>query len=174
VRITGAIAAVILALSWWVLNPLARPDEAADAHSLKQAIDSGDVSQVREQVRRGADVNARADGTTPLVRATIGGQLEMVQALLKLGADVDRTTVSGHTALSMAVSLERDDVLPVLLKAGANPSLRNDLGLSAMDAARGRPEVEDMLEQALRDAPSRDAVRRVLAKAEIQVRPSAR
>ena len=156
-RIALVVILFVLGLSWAVLDPLARPDSGeVSSNTLKVVIDTGNVAEVRDQIKRGADVNGRSDGTTPLVRATIGGQVDMVLALLELGADVNHTTVSGHTALSMALTMERDEIVRVLLQAGANPSVRSELGINAFDVAkvRGNPELTAVLEDAMRDAPA--------------------
>ena len=155
-RIALVVIVFVLGMAWWVIDPLARPDGGeVSSETLKVVIDTGDISAVREQVKRGADVNGRADGTTPLVRATIGGQVDLVEALLELGADVNRTTVSGHTPLSMALTMEREEIVRVLLRAGADPSVRSELGINAFDVARnrGNAEMSMILEEAMQEAP---------------------
>lgn len=156
-RIALVVIVFVLGMSWWVIDPLARPNSGeVSSETLKLVIDSGDLAAVRDQIKRGADVNGRSDGTTPLVRATICGKPDMVLALLELGADVNHTTVSGHTALSMALTMERDDIVRLLLRAGADPSLRSELGINAFDVAkiRGNDEMTSVLEDALREAPA--------------------
>ena len=59
---------------------------AADLH---QAVQSGNLDAVREQVARGADVNERdAMGATPLHDAAWSGHLEIAAFLIEHGAEV--------------------------------------------------------------------------------------
>ncbi len=56
--------------------------------------------------RRGNTNAALANGTTPLMKATLTSQPDVIQALLKRGADVTARNSEGFTALDMAVSRE--------------------------------------------------------------------
>lgn len=83
----------------------------------------------------GADPNARAaESQTPLISASIGGNLGNVELLLKRGAEVNARMSSGTTALGMAVALGHVAIVRKLIEAGA-------------DVARER---EDLLESARR------------------------
>ena len=51
----------------------------------------------------GADVNkANNSGRTPLIRASRGGHVEIVEILLAAGAKKDKTDTDGYTALALA------------------------------------------------------------------------
>ena len=72
------------------------------------------------------DVHAiRRGGVTPLIDAVRTGQRDVVDALLRDGADVDARDSLGTTALQMAVgTFDRDTaIVRRLLDAGANPNV---------------------------------------------------
>ncbi|MEK0449795.1 MAG: hypothetical protein RL088_2063 [Verrucomicrobiota bacterium] len=83
-----------------------------------------------------ADVAARADeSVTPLMSAAAAGDLEKVAALLRDGAEVDRSDARGRTAVWHAVRGRQPAALGLLLeKAKASPA-RCPLGRDALDAA---------------------------------------
>jgi len=61
-----------------------------------------------------------------------------VSALLANGADVNERTSGGQTPLILATILGHSHLLPLLLNAGADPQLRDNLGLNAIDWAQRR------------------------------------
>lgn len=78
----------------------------------------------------------------PLTRAVTDGDIEAVRALLAAGSDVNRTTGGGQTPLILAIVFSRLQILSLLLEAGADPQLRDSLGLNAFDWAERRGFVE--------------------------------
>jgi|SRR5215213_2843807 len=70
------------------------------------------------------DVNQTdQEGYTPLMRAAERGQVNVVRALLKRGAEVDARRPGGFTALMLAAQKGSLPVVKVLLAAGANPNV---------------------------------------------------
>ena len=61
-----------------------------------------------------------------------------MSALLANGADVNETTNGGQTALILAVIFGHTNVVRMLMNAGANPQLRDNLGLNAIEWAQRR------------------------------------
>lgn len=83
----------------------------------------------------------------PLTNAVTSGDEQAVSALLANGADVNETTSGGQTALILAVIFGHTNLVKLLMKAGANPQLRDNLGLNAVEWAqrRGLTEVVAIL-----------------------------
>ncbi|HEV2601500.1 MAG TPA: ankyrin repeat domain-containing protein [Candidatus Babeliales bacterium] len=71
-------------------------------------------------------------GDTPLIVATKEHKANVVQLLLKAGADINAFDRYKQTALMYAAKLGYGDVLQVLLKAGANKELGDENGLTAL------------------------------------------
>ena len=68
--------------------------------------------------------------------AATKGSIEIADLLLKKSADVNAQDDDGNTALIMAVGNGNRDLIRNLLAAGAKPSLRNKIGISAVDLAK--------------------------------------
>jgi len=77
-----------------------------------------------------------------LIRAVTDDDTAAVRALLAAGSDVNRPTSGGQTPLIIAVVFRRIKILSLLLEAGADPQLRDDLGLNAVDWAERKGFVE--------------------------------
>jgi ankyrin repeat protein len=75
----------------------------------------------------GADINyISGEGYTRLKYAAERGQVEMVRALLEMGADTDAETKRySTTALYSAVQQDDLEIARLLLEAGANPNAQN-------------------------------------------------
>ena len=74
----------------------------------------------------------------PLTNAVTSGDEQAVSALLANGADVNETTGGGQTALILAVIFGRTNLVKLLMKAGADPHQRDNLGLNALEWAHRR------------------------------------
>jgi TonB family protein len=70
-----------------------------------------------------------------LIRAVTDDDTEAVRALLAAGSDVNKPTSGGQTPLMIAVVFRRIKILSLLLEAGADAQVRDDLGLNAIDWA---------------------------------------
>ncbi|HET6972792.1 MAG TPA: ankyrin repeat domain-containing protein [Pyrinomonadaceae bacterium] len=82
-----------------------------------------------------------------LTNAVTSGDESAVSALLAGGADVNESTNGGQTALILAVIFGHTNVVRVLMNAGADPQLRDNLGLNAIEWAqrRGLTEAHNIL-----------------------------
>lgn len=113
----------------------------------------GDLPLAKLLIEHDADVNKT--GWTPLHYAASGtsqNQVEMVRLLLDNAAYIDAASPNGSTPLMMAAMYGRSDVLKVLIEEGADASLRNEKGLTAIDFAQqvGRSANVEAIAAALR------------------------
>lgn len=101
-------------------------------------------------VARGALVNE--PGWTALHYACSGPDRGAVRWLLEQGAEIDARSPNGSTPLMMAAGYGESSSVEVLLKAGADASLRNEQGMDAADFARraGRDRVAEQIALARR------------------------
>jgi len=74
----------------------------------------------------------------PLTQAVTSGDERAVRALLTEGADVNESTSGGQTALILAVIFGHTNLVRILVNAGADPHLRDNLGLNAIEWAKRR------------------------------------
>ena len=74
-------------------------------------------------------------GWTPLHYAATGGHLEIMQLLLDNYAYIDAASPNGTTPLMMAAHYGTAEAVKLLLDAGADPKLKNEQGLTAIDFA---------------------------------------
>jgi ankyrin repeat protein len=95
------------------------------------------VMEMLAERRVNVDMRGRSD-RTPLMYASRNGDAQMVIILLNAGATLDLVNNKGETALHMAVAYP--NVVSILLKAGADPNIRDGGGftplLSAMYLSR--------------------------------------
>lgn len=85
------------------------------------------------------DINiANASGHTALMFAAINGRKDLVDLLLKNGANKDAVTEKGWTALMLASINGSQDLIDLLLKNGANKEAVNTNGFTALMLASFR------------------------------------
>ncbi len=113
----------------------------------------GQVQAVRSLIALDADVNKT--GWTPLHYAATGTtpqQPEIIVLLLEHHAYIDTESPNGTTPLMMAVHYGTRESAELLLKEGADPALKNKLGLSAADFAlrANRKDMADLIATTIR------------------------
>jgi ankyrin repeat protein len=74
-------------------------------------------------------------GWAPLHYAAAHGHLDIMNILLEANAYIDAESPNGTTPLMMAAGYGGPDAVKLLLDAGADPRLKNQLGLTAIDFA---------------------------------------
>uniref|UniRef100_A0A8B9TIV7 NFKB inhibitor beta n=1 Tax=Anas platyrhynchos TaxID=8839 RepID=A0A8B9TIV7_ANAPL len=80
-------------------------------------------------------------GYTPLHVAILRKDLELVQLLLRAGADLNKAEPScGRTPLHLAVEAQSPELAELLLRAGADPAARGYGGRTPLYSARHRPD----------------------------------
>jgi len=83
-------------------------------------------------VKHGADVNAKVDGnglSAGNIALRFGRKkIQVFQALLKHGFDINQQDEKGNTILHNAVKLKDEEVVKFLLKAGADRNIKNNQG----------------------------------------------
>ncbi len=94
----------------------------------------GRIDWAESLLARGALVNE--PGWNALHYAASGPSPDLVSWLLAKGAEIDAPSPNGTTALMMAAGYGPLTSVERLLKAGADPTRRNQQGLSAADFAR--------------------------------------
>lgn len=104
-----------------------------DESPLMMAALKGHTALARKLVDKGADVNK--PGWTPLHYAATGGHLEIMNLLLEHHAFIDAESPNGTTPLMMAAHYGTPAAVKLLLEAGADTAMKNQLGLSAVDFA---------------------------------------
>jgi hypothetical protein len=77
------------------------------------------------------------EGWTPLHYAASGDAPEVARWLLDQGVVVDARSPNGRTPLMQAARFAREEIVDLLLAAGADPRLVDQQGIGAIDAARG-------------------------------------
>lgn len=98
----------------------------------------------------------------PLTQAVTSGDAGAVKAVLATGADVNERTGGGQTALILATIFGHTHLIPLLLDAGADPQLRDNLGLNAIDWAHRRGATEAL--EVLSNKPSRTPIASTTAR----------
>ena len=95
---------------------------------LHQAADNGQVSEVKELLAKGAEVNAKDKytGWRPLHLAATFGHLDVVKELLSKGAEVNAKDKDGKTPLHLAAQNGHLDVVKELLKFAEHAKKSNE------------------------------------------------
>lgn len=104
-----------------------------DESPLMLAALKGYAEICKRLIERDADVNK--PGWSPLHYAATGGHIPVIRLLLDNYAYIDAASPNGTTPLMMAAKYANAAAVKQLLEAGADPSLKNSLDLTAIDFA---------------------------------------
>lgn len=106
---------------------------SADESPLMFASLNGHQEIARKLIKKGADVNK--PGWAPLHYAATRAHLAVMSLLLDNHAYIDAASPNGTTPLMMAAFYGSPSAVKLLLEAGADPLLKNDQALTAIDFA---------------------------------------
>ena len=124
-----------------------------DESPLMMAAIRGQLDIARQLIDKDADVNK--PGWAPLhyaVSSSQGDALAVAKLLLDNSAYVDAASPNGTTPLMMAAMYGPPEAVKLLLEESADPMLKNQLGLTAIDFARraNRNDVAELIATAIR------------------------
>jgi ankyrin repeat protein len=107
----------------------------------------GNLIGVKKWLKLGANVEyiEERDGWLPLHYAARWGDLKMLDVLIKSGANINGKTNSKETALHKCGRWDRKEAAIVLLKLGADPTIKNSDGNKASDMTVD-PELKFLLD----------------------------
>ncbi|XP_050988128.1 B-cell lymphoma 3 protein homolog isoform X1 [Labeo rohita] len=113
---------------------------------LHLAVQNGDKKLARILLKSGAEINAgdNKSGRSPLVHAVENNFTDMVIFLIESGCDVNAQSYSGNTALHSACGRGHIEIVRVLLKNGADSSVKNNHNDTAIMVANNK-KVSDVL-----------------------------
>jgi ankyrin repeat protein len=112
--------------------------DAAGENAMMLAALNGDIEMVKLLIDKEAEINKT--GWTPLHYAATNGHDDIVKLLLDNSAYIDAGSPNGTTPLMMAARGGHVSTIKLLLDEGADPSIQNQLKLSAVDFARQNNE----------------------------------
>ena len=140
------VISVLLGSSKVNVEPRTEQDESP----LMLAALKGLTDLCRQLIVLGADVNK--PGWTPLHYAATNGHLATMELLLDEHAYIDAASPNGTTPLMMAAHYGTPAAVKLLLDGGADPGLKNEQGLSAIDFAQraSRVDAAEMIAAAIR------------------------
>ena len=112
------------------LNAISKESE----NTLMLAAIQNQIELAKLLIEQGAEVNK--PGWTPLHYAATKGHIDIMRLLIENSAYLDAESPNGTTPLMMAAYYGTPQAVKLLLEEGADPLIKNKLGLSAMDFAK--------------------------------------
>ena len=132
------VSLLCLALLWSGVIFGLRKQQNDLQNELAMAIDKGHSARARELLANGVDPKKMHDPTSGLICAVIYCDPATVQAIISKGISVNGKIDSGFTPLHYAIIHRRSDMVEVLLKNGADASIKKADGDTAL-AAMAKP-----------------------------------
>ncbi|MGO9109976.1 MAG: ankyrin repeat domain-containing protein [Thermoguttaceae bacterium] len=109
------------------------------------------LSVAQALLQHGTCVDARDKiGETPLMWAVNKGNVPLIKLLINAGADVNAQDHGKYNQHTVIMHAKRMEVVELLLRCGADPSVRNGVGETAWEykiACPDRPEVEKLADR---------------------------
>ncbi|XP_065096605.1 ankyrin repeat domain-containing protein 55 isoform X1 [Paramisgurnus dabryanus] len=116
--------------------------EEVDLNVVYHAAASGDVNTLTAMIREDPSILEYCDseGSTPLMHAVCGRQVDTVKLLLKMGASINTQDACGRTSLSLATYLGWLEGCVCLLRNGAKQNIPDKNGRLPIHAATAETE----------------------------------
>lgn len=100
-----------------------------DTEQLLAAVVRRDFEEAKKLVNQGCDVNKKTKfNRSCFIEAILDNNIEMVEYMLKNGAQLDIKFEKGYTALHYVTKGGLADIAKLLLDAGANINIKDDAG----------------------------------------------
>lgn len=130
------------------------PLEIFDEHgnpALIIAIKTGNTELVKNLLKQSSniDIENLNSRRTPLMEAASSGFTEILDILIKSGAEINHLQSDGVSALMLAAGAGHSDIVKILLERGADTEIKDQLGMTAREYAAllKKPEIITLLEQ---------------------------
>lgn len=107
------------------------------ASALHDAVEEGNLAEVKSLIAKGEDLNAQNSGymQTPLQLAVYNENSDIVKVLIKAGADVNLKMKNGHTALHTAAFFGDTKSITFILRAKADVNAKSNDGTTPLHRA---------------------------------------
>ncbi|MDB4370345.1 ankyrin repeat domain-containing protein [Akkermansiaceae bacterium] len=109
---------------------------------LKSAAENDDLGAVEWLLKQGVEVDQTSTGETALHTAVRWGSIQLIRTLIDAGADVNARDVDSDSVLFNCKTV---DSAKLLIAAGADPALRNQIGETAAQSSYVEQEVREFL-----------------------------
>ena len=117
-------------------------DTTAHASKLGDAVNAGDLAQVKILITAGANVDKGDMFGTPLHMAVARGNLDIVAVLLDAGASIETKGTNGAHPLHLAALTNRPEVAALLIARGAELEARDNNGMTPLLIAASNGNLE--------------------------------
>lgn len=116
--------------------------------ALRSACIAGrDLKTIKLLINTGFNINDISKRSTPFMEACMNGNIDLVEMLLKAGADINKTNASGCSALMWACGAGNLKTVELLLASGADVNITDKYGNTALVWAcdEGYREIAELL-----------------------------
>ena len=117
---------------------------------LLRAVMSNSIWEVRESIKRGAEVNEfslyRGARSLPIIEAARLRTTFIARELIEAGADVNIAKTNGETVIALAADSNNIEMVELLLDSGADPNTTAHHGLTPLSQAESPRIIELLLE----------------------------